>query len=124
MRPLFEQVALPWLRRHLWPGIIRARSVIHTLGWSEAHMNETIQDLFDADPRLDVTILARSGKIDVNSAEVYQLVTLPNIGGTRAQAIVMHRETHGPFADVNDLVEVSGIGPATLEKLRNLVVAR
>ncbi|MBN1476128.1 competence/damage-inducible protein A [Candidatus Sumerlaeota bacterium] len=65
MRPMFERRALPWLRRHLWPGVVRGRTVIHTIGWPEARVNETLADLFDADPQLSVTLLARSGKIDV-----------------------------------------------------------
>lgn len=65
MQPMFEKRALPWLQRNLWPGVVRGRTVVHTLGWSEARMNEAVHDLFGADPRLDVTILARAGKIDV-----------------------------------------------------------
>lgn len=65
MRPMFEERALPWLMRHLRPSVARGRTVIHTLGWSEARVNEAIHDLFTADPTLQVTILARAGKIDV-----------------------------------------------------------
>jgi competence/damage-inducible protein CinA-like protein len=65
MRPMFEKRALPWLREHLWPGVVRGRTVIHTIGWPEARVNEALADLFDADPRLSLTLLARSGKIDV-----------------------------------------------------------
>jgi nicotinamide-nucleotide amidase len=65
MQPMFERRALPWLREHLWPGVVRGRSVIHTIGWPEARVNEALADLFDADPQLSLTLLARSGKIDV-----------------------------------------------------------
>jgi nicotinamide-nucleotide amidase len=65
MQPMFDRRVIPWLRGNLWPGVVRGRAVIHTLGWSESRVNEAIGDLFNADPALDITILARSGKIDV-----------------------------------------------------------
>ena len=65
-----------------------------------------------------------TGKIDINSAGVELLKTLPGIGEVKAQSIVRYRETNGPFASVEDLLDVRGIGPATLEALRDLVEAR
>ena len=67
---------------------------------------------------------ASQARIDLNSATVEQLRGLPNIGEVRAQAIVTFRETRGPFAAVDDLLLVSGIGPETLASLRDLVEAR
>ncbi|MCY4527599.1 MAG: helix-hairpin-helix domain-containing protein [Chloroflexi bacterium] len=64
------------------------------------------------------------GKVDINSADAQLLETLPGIGETRAQAIILHREEHGPFERVDDIVAVAGIGPSTLEGLRDLVEAR
>ena len=61
------------------------------------------------------------GPIDLNSATTQQLETLPGIGPATAQAIVGYRDQHGPFASVNDLGEVRGLGPAKLEALRGLV---
>ncbi len=65
-----------------------------------------------------------SGRIDLNSATVEQLRSLPNIGEVRAQAIVAFRDTRGPFTEVDDLLLVSGIGPETVAALRDLVEAR
>ena len=65
-----------------------------------------------------------AGKIDLNSATAEQLRSLPNIGEVRAQAIVSFREARGPFATVDDLLLVSGIGPETLAAVRDLVEAR
>jgi competence protein ComEA len=59
--------------------------------------------------------------VNVNSASAEELETLPGIGEVLAQAIISHREEHGPFAAVDDLEEVSGIGPVTLEEIRDLV---
>ena len=67
---------------------------------------------------------AGAGKIDVNSATAAALDTLPGIGEVKAQAIVTFRESNGPFATVDDLLLVSGIGPATLDSIRDLVDAR
>lgn len=67
---------------------------------------------------------ASEGRIDLNSATVEQLRGLPNIGEVRAQAIVSLREARGPFATVDDLMLVSGIGPETLAAVRDLVEVR
>ena len=65
-----------------------------------------------------------SGKLDLNTATVSELETLPGIGSVRAAAIVDHRTTHGPFQRVDDLVEVSGIGDGILGSIRHLIEAR
>ena len=64
------------------------------------------------------------GKVDINTADAELLETLPAIGETRAQAIIHHREQHGLFKRVDDIVAVPGIGAATLEGLRDLVEVR
>ena len=65
-----------------------------------------------------------AGKIDINSANVETLVSLPQIGSVRAAAIVAYRESNGPFASAEDILNVAGIGPATLEAIRDLIEAR
>ena len=65
-----------------------------------------------------------AGKLDINSAQADALMSLPGIGEVRAHAIVRHREQNGDYASVDDLLGVPGIGPATLEAVRNLVEAR
>ena len=65
-----------------------------------------------------------SGMVDINTADAKLLETLPGIGETRAQAIIRHREEHGPFKRVDDIVAVPGIGSAILEGLRALVEVR
>jgi competence protein ComEA len=64
---------------------------------------------------------APAAAINLNSATVQQLDTLPGVGPVRAAAIVAWREAHGKFSSVDQLGEVDGIGPARLEKLRPLV---
>ena len=64
------------------------------------------------------------GRIDVNSATSVQLEELPGIGQVKARSIIQYRETNGPFASVDDLLAVGGIGPATLDAIRDLVDTR
>lgn len=59
--------------------------------------------------------------IDLNTATVQQLDTLPGIGPVTAAAIVAWREANGKFTSVDQLADVDGIGPARLDKLRSLV---
>lgn len=63
-----------------------------------------------------------SGPIDLNTADAAALETLPGIGPATAGAILAHRDEHGPFGTIDGLVAVRGIGPATLDSLRDHVV--
>ncbi len=63
----------------------------------------------------------RSSLIDLNSATVQELETLPGIGPVMAGRIASHRDTNGPFPSVDDVESVPGIGPKTLESIRPLV---
>ncbi len=56
-------------------------------------------------------------KININTATAEQLETLPVVGTTLAKRFVEYRQQHGTFRQVEDLLLVSGIGDATLEKI-------
>jgi competence protein ComEA len=56
--------------------------------------------------------------ININTADETTLETLNGVGPSLATAIIQYRTEHGPFTSVDQLDDVSGIGPATLEKLR------
>lgn len=59
-----------------------------------------------------------SEPVDINTADAARLEALPGIGPSLAAAIVEHRRRNGPFASVDELIEVSGIGPVKLEQIR------
>lgn len=63
---------------------------------------------------------ALAAAININTADQQTLETLPNIGPTKAQAIIKYRETH-KFTSVEELTAVKGIGEKTLEKLKEQV---
>jgi competence protein ComEA len=68
-----------------------------------------------------VAASAPSGPVDVNTATVDELDGLPGVGPATAAAIVAYRDSNGPFASVEGLADVRGIGPAKLEAIRSLV---
>ena len=65
---------------------------------------------------------ARPEKPDLNRASMAELQALPGIGPVRAGDIVRYRKEHGAFRNFEDLLDVPGIGPATVERLRSLAV--
>jgi competence protein ComEA len=64
---------------------------------------------------------AAGGLVDVNTASLAELETLPGIGPALAQRIVTHREQQGPFREPGDLRDVSGIGEKRFQDLADLV---
>jgi competence ComEA-like helix-hairpin-helix protein len=67
------------------------------------------------------TVVVPPGPLDLNSATLEQLTTLPGIGPVRAAAILELRRSRGRLVEVDDLQAVRGIGPVTLERLRPLL---
>ncbi|GAB3046810.1 ComEA family DNA-binding protein [Sediminivirga luteola] len=61
-----------------------------------------------------------AGTVNINTADETALQQLPGVGPSTAAKIVAHRQEHGPFRTVDDLQDVSGIGPKTVEDLRAL----
>ncbi len=61
-------------------------------------------------------------KVNLNTATAEQLDTLPGVGPVTAQAILGWRQANGRFGSVDDLLDVKGIGEATLAELKDLVV--
>jgi competence protein ComEA len=61
------------------------------------------------------------GQVNINTASQAELETLPGIGPAYAQRIIAYREAHGPFQRLEDLLEVSGIGPTRYKQLESLI---
>lgn len=64
---------------------------------------------------------AAGGKVNLNTATLAQLDSLPGVGPVLAQRILDHREKNGPFRTVSDLRQVEGIGDTRYEQLKELV---
>ena len=62
-----------------------------------------------------------SGKVNINTASVSLLQTLPNIGSVLAQRIVDYREENGNFSAPEDLLMVEGIGEKRLDEIRDYI---
>lgn len=63
-----------------------------------------------------------SNKININTADLTQLVTLNGIGAGKAAAIISYRETQGRFTSIEEICNVDGIGEATYQKLKDAIV--
>ncbi len=59
--------------------------------------------------------------VNINTADSAELTALSGVGTAKARAIVAYREEHGAFGSVDELLNVNGIGKATLEKLREFI---
>ncbi|HJS18946.1 MAG TPA: ComEA family DNA-binding protein [Anaerolineales bacterium] len=59
--------------------------------------------------------------ININTASVAELDTLPGIGPTTAQKIIDYRDQNGSFLNIEDIINVSGIGPASYERIKDLI---
>ena len=65
---------------------------------------------------------AQDNRININTADEAQLTTLTGIGATRAQAIIAYREENGPFAAIDDIMNVQGIKEGTFAKIKDEIV--
>ncbi len=63
----------------------------------------------------------RTGKVNINTASKDELMTLSGIGEVKAQAIIDYRTKNGPFRDIHDIVNVSGIGEKTFENIKDSI---
>jgi competence protein ComEA len=65
-----------------------------------------------------------SALVNINTADATALETLPRVGPATAQRIIEHREANGPFETIEDIQDVSGIGPATFDGLKDLITVQ
>ena len=60
-------------------------------------------------------------RVNINTAELAELTTLPGIGESRAKDILAYREANGDFTKIEDLMKVPGIKEGTFNKLKDLI---
>ena len=97
-------------------GVLAVGCLMGTPVWADHH--EAAEKAAEA---ADEKMAEAAGPIDINTADAAALQTLPGIGKTKAAAIIAHREANGPFATVDDLKNVKGIGEKTLEELKEQI---
>lgn len=61
------------------------------------------------------------GRININTADAQELMQLPGIGASRAEAIIAYRQEHGAFTAVEDLMKISGIKEGVFQKMKDSV---
>lgn len=62
------------------------------------------------------------GPVNINTADLMEIEALPYLGMERARDIIEYRDKNGPFKDLDELTNISGIGPKTLEKIKPLII--
>jgi len=71
-----------------------------------------------------VVATPREATVNINTADVKELMTLEGVGRKVAQRIVAHREAHGPFKRADDFKKVDGVSDALWEKNRSRIAVR
>ena len=75
----------------------------------------------DRNVRSNSTTALKNGLVNLNTADVAALMTLPGIGESRAKAIISYREQHGAFAQIEDIMKISGIKQAAFSKIKDKI---
>jgi competence protein ComEA len=90
-------------------GVALSALILHAFGYFRWSSKPTDLDRTAAPPY----------RVDLNHADRAELLQIPGVGENMAKRIEDHRTSHGPYKKVDDLRVVKGVGPATLERLRN-----
>ena len=75
----------------------------------------------DRNARSNSAPALENGLVNLNTADVAALMTLPGIGESRAKAIISYREQHGAFAQIEDIMKISGIKQAAFSKIKDKI---
>lgn len=94
--------------------------LLTSLAWSSAYAVEAVEKRNASSAKVQSAVV--EDKVNVNSASADALAELlTGVGPKKAEAIVAYREANGPFKVVDDLLNVKGIGQATLDKNRDRI---
>jgi competence protein ComEA len=92
--------------------------------WVPARLEELPGNQFPGESEGEPAENPLSKLININTATQIELESLPGIGPVTAEAIIKYRNENGPFKKIEDIQEVSGIGPAKFEQIRELISIR
>lgn len=67
---------------------------------------------------------SQGGKVNINTADKEQLMTLPGIGEAKANAIISYRKEHGDFKDIQEIMNISGIKQAAFDNVKEFISVR
>ena len=83
-----------------------------------------VPEVGEENPPVPSDSTSEGGLININTASAGELETLPGIGPTLSQCIIDHREAHGPFATVEGIMDVRGIGEGLFNDIEDLITVR
>ena len=111
------------LMKTLFTSVVLHGALGASLAFAEEKATEqTAQPVVATQTETQVAPAAVSDKLNINTATVSEIQkVLTGIGAKKAEAIVQYREKHGNFTSAEQLLEVQGIGKATLERNRDRI---
>ncbi|MBQ6036929.1 MAG: helix-hairpin-helix domain-containing protein [Lachnospiraceae bacterium] len=90
-------------------------------GYGEAVSYENTQTLPEESTAGTRALQITDSRLNINTAGLEALKTLPGIGNVKANAVIAYRKEHGPFSTPDKIMRVPGIGEKTYEKLKDLI---
>ena len=107
----------------LFTSMVLCGALVASSSFAEEKATEqTAQPVVATQTETQVAPAAASDKLNINTATVNEIQkVLTGIGAKKAEAIVQYREKHGNFTSAEQLLEVQGIGKATLERNRDRI---
>lgn len=80
---------------------------------------EPVQEYAERSPEVEIS--PSGGMININNATADELATLPGIGPSLAEKIILQRESRGYFKTIEEIMDVSGIGPSKFEQMKDRI---